>query len=131
MGQCEVVPPHVSALIMPLRTLVGQLSTPDRLPQIEVAIGDEQTALVFRHLEALTAKDEELLRAFGDTHGVTIYLQPKGPDTVHLFHPQNAAPLFYSLPEFGVKMQFRPVDFTQVNHGINRMLLRRAMKLPD
>ena len=131
MGQCEVVPPHVSALIMPLRALVGQMSIPDRLPQIEVAIGDAQTALVFRHLEVLTANDESLLRAFADTHRVTIYLQPKGPDTVHLFYPEDAEALYYSLPEFGVKMQFRPVDFTQVNHGINRMLLRRALKLLD
>ena len=131
MGQCEVVPPHVSALIMPLRALVGQMSIPDRLPQIEVAIGDAQTALVFRHLEVLTANDKSLLRAFADMHRVTIYLQPKGPDTVHLFYPEDAEALYYSLPEFGVKMQFRPVDFTQVNHGINRMLLRRALKLLD
>ncbi|HTH94790.1 MAG TPA: 23S rRNA (uracil(1939)-C(5))-methyltransferase RlmD [Rhodocyclaceae bacterium] len=131
MGQCEVLPPHVSALIMPLRALVTAMSIPDRLPQIEVAVGDEQTALVFRHLEALTEKDESLLRTFADSHKLTIYLQPKGPDTVHLFYPTDVEPLFYSLPEFGVKMQFRPVDFTQVNHGINRMLLRRALKLLD
>src|SRR5690606_33649255 len=91
MGQCEVVPPHVSALIMPLRALVGQMSIPDRLPQIEVAIGEEagvmQTALVIRHLEPLTQKDEQLLRAFADTHKITFYLQPKGPDSVHLFYP--------------------------------------------
>lgn len=135
MGQCEVVPPHVSALILPLRALVGQMSIPDRLPQIEVAIGQDagamQTALVIRHLEPLTQNDEQLLRSFADTHKITFYLQPKGPDSVHLFYPEDAAPLCYTLPEFGVKMQFRPVDFTQVNHGINRMLLRRAMKLLD
>jgi 23S rRNA (uracil1939-C5)-methyltransferase len=131
MGQCEVVPPHVSALIMPLRAMIGQMSMPDRLPQIEVAIGDVQTALVFRHLEDLSEGDKALLRAFADEHKVTIYLQSKGPETVHLFHPVDAEPLYYSLPEFGLKMQFRPIDFTQVNHGINRMLLRRAMKLLD
>lgn len=131
MGQCEVVPPHVSALIMPLRAMISRMSIPDRLPQIEVAIGDVQTALVFRHIEALNANDEALLRAFADEHKVTVYLQPKGPETVHLFHPADAEPLYYTLPEFGLKMQFRPIDFTQVNHGINRMLLRRAMKLLD
>lgn len=139
MGQCEVLPPHVSALILPLRALVGQMSIPDRLPQIEVALGEGdidteralQTALVIRHLEPLTANDETLLRSFADTHKVTLYLQPKGPDTVHLFYPEDAPPLSYSLPEFGVRLEFRPVDFTQVNHGINRMLLRRALKLLD
>ena len=129
MGQCEVLPPHVSALIMPLRAMIGHMSIPDRLPQIEVAIGDVQTALVFRNLEDLTENDQALLRAFSDELKVTIYLQPKGPDSVHLFHPIDAEPLYYTLPEFGLKMQFRPIDFTQVNHGINRMLLRRAMYL--
>lgn len=131
MRQCEVLPAHVSALITPLRDLITAMSTPDRLPQIEVSLGDDQTALVFRHLEALTEIDEELLRVFADTHKVSIYLQPKGPETVHLFHPQNAGPLYYCLPEFGVKLQFRPIDFTQVNHGINCMLLRRALYLLD
>lgn len=129
MGQCEVLPPHVSALIMPLRVLIGKMSGPDKMPQIEVAIGDVQTALVMRNLADLSANDETLVRAFADEHKVTIYLQPKGPDTVHLFHPLDAEALYYTLPEFGLKMQFRPVDFTQVNHGINRMLLRRAMFL--
>lgn len=129
MGQCEVLPPHVSALIMPLRVLIGKMSGPDKMPQIEVAIGDVQTALVMRNLADLSANDETLVRAFADEHKVTVYLQPKGPDTVHLFHPLDAEALYYTLPEFGLKMQFRPVDFTQVNHGINRMLLRRAMFL--
>ena len=131
MSQCEVLPPHVSALIMPLRVMLGKMSMPDRWPQIEVALGDVQTALVFRHLADLSAEDEMLLREFSDEHKVSIYLQSKGPDTVSLFHPVDAESLYYTLPEFGVTMQFRPIDFTQVNHGINRMLLRRAMKLLD
>ncbi|MBX9849948.1 MAG: 23S rRNA (uracil(1939)-C(5))-methyltransferase RlmD, partial [Rhodocyclaceae bacterium] len=131
MRQCEVLPPHVSALIPHLRDMISAMSIPDRLPQIEVSLGDAQTALVFRHLEDLTEGDEALLRAFADTHKVSIYLQPKGPETVYLFYPQDAGPLYYSLPEFGVKLQFRPIDFTQVNHGINRMLLRRALYLLD
>lgn len=131
MRQCEVLPPHVSALIPHLRDMISAMSIPDRLPQIEVSLGDAQTALVFRHLEDLTEADEALLRAFADTHKVSIYLQPQGPETVYLFYPQDAGPLYYSLPEFGVKLQFRPIDFTQVNHGINRMLLRRALYLLD
>ncbi|HTJ96751.1 MAG TPA: 23S rRNA (uracil(1939)-C(5))-methyltransferase RlmD, partial [Rhodocyclaceae bacterium] len=139
MGQCEVLPPHASALIMPLRALIGAMSGPDRVPQIEVSMGERddghknrlQTALVFRHLDALTEVDEDMLRAFSDQHDVTIYLQPKGPETVKLLHPLDAPPLMYTLPEFNVKMHFTPLDFTQVNHGINRVLLRRAMYLLD
>jgi 23S rRNA (uracil1939-C5)-methyltransferase len=129
MDSCEVLPRSISDLIQPLKALIGSMSRPDRLPQIEVAIGDEQRVLVLRNLEPLTAGDQQLLREFADRHGVVWYLQPSGPDTAALFHPADASPLEYTLPDFGVRLQFRPTDFTQVNHGINRMLVRRAMGL--
>nr|WP_176256724.1 23S rRNA (uracil(1939)-C(5))-methyltransferase RlmD [Derxia lacustris] len=131
MGECHVLPPHVSALLLPLRALVDGLSRPDRMPQIEYAQGADVTVLVFRVLEQLTPADEQLLRAFADEHGVQIWLQPKGPDTVQPFHPpQDVAPaLTYALPEFGVVMPFRPTDFTQVNHRINRVLVSQALAL--
>ena len=129
MNSCEVLPPAVSALIDPLKMLVGSMSRPDRLPQIEVAVGDAQCVLVLRNLEPLTVDDERRLRDFADRYGVVWYLQPGGPDTAALFHPADAPPLAYGLPDFGVALRFRPTDFTQVNHGINRMLVRRAMGL--
>jgi 23S rRNA (uracil1939-C5)-methyltransferase len=129
MDSCAVLPPAVSALIPALKTLVEALSRPDRLPQIELAIGDAQRVLVLRHLEPLTGTDEALLRQFADRHGIVFYLQPGGPDTAALFHPADAPPLQYRLPDFDITLQFRPTDFTQVNHGINRMLVRRAMAL--
>lgn len=129
MDSCAVLPPKVSALIPALKTLVAGLSTPDRLPQVEISIGGEQIVFVLRHLEALTPGDEDRLRRFADAHGIVWYLQPKGPDTVHLFHPPGTPPLAYTLPDFGVELQFSPTEFTQVNHGVNRMLVRRAMNL--
>jgi 23S rRNA (uracil1939-C5)-methyltransferase len=129
MDSCAVLPRSVSDLIQPLKALVGSMSRPDRLPQIELAIGDVQRVLVLRNLEPLTDGDQQLLREFADRHGIVWYLQPGGPDTAALFHPPEAPPLEYSLPDFGVFLRFRPTDFTQVNHGINRMLVRRAMGL--
>lgn len=136
MTSCQVLPPRASALLPLLRTLIGRLSISDRLPQIELAIGEDerthdklQIVLVLRILEPLTANDETLLREFADEHGIVFYLQTAGPDTVALFYPPDAPTLRYSLPEFGVGYQFKPTDFTQVNHGINRMLVRRAMQL--
>jgi 23S rRNA (uracil1939-C5)-methyltransferase len=129
MDSCAVLPSEVSRQIPALKELVAAMSRPDRLPQIEVAIGDDQCALVLRHLEPLTATDEVLLRVYAERHGVTFYLQAGGPDTATLFHPSTAAPLEYRLPDFGVRLHFRPTDFTQVNHGVNRMLVRRAMGL--
>lgn len=129
MDSCEVLPPHISALLPKLRCLVGGLSIPDRLPQIEVAAGDGVTVLVLRILQALNSADEAQLRAFADEHGIQVWLQPGGPESAHPFHPPAAPPLSYSLPDFGLVMHFRPNEFTQVNQGINRMLLRRAMHL--
>lgn len=129
MGSCEVLPPHISRLLLPLRCLVGGMSISDRLPQIEVAIGDAVTVLVLRILQPLMATDGERLRCFADEHGIQIWLQPGGPESAHAFHPLDAPPLSYALPDYGLELQFRPNEFTQINHGINRMLLRRAMHL--
>ena len=131
MRECRNLPQHVSDLLIPLRDLIGAFSSPDRMPQVEVAVGSEVTVLVFRILETLSANDELLLRAFGDRHCVQIWLQPKGPDTVYRFHPVEGQPLSYKLPEFGLELFFSPTEFTQVNHGINQVLIRRAMALLD
>ncbi|SAL66740.1 23S rRNA 5-methyluridine methyltransferase [Caballeronia cordobensis] len=128
MTSCEVLPPHVSAMLVPLRHLVAGLSIRDRMPQIELAVGSDVTALVLRILEPLTEADEALIRAFADEHDVQFWLQPKGPDTVYPFYPLDRE-LAYTLPEFDIRMPFKPTDFTQVNHQINRVLVSRALSL--
>lgn len=129
MTECLVLPPHVSAMLSPLRDLIGSLSIPSKIPQIEVAVGDQTTVLLLRHMEPLTDGDIVLLRAFGAQHGVTWWLQPKGPETVHPLAPEDADKLAYSLPEFGLRMPYRPTDFTQVNQHINRTLISKALSL--
>lgn len=131
MRECHVVPPAVSSLLGPLRALVEALSIRDRMPQIELAIGDAVTVLVFRILAPLTHRDEDVLRAFADRHGVCIFLQSKGPETVVRFHPADAPELDYLLPEFGLRFPFSPTEFTQVNHAVNRVLVRRAISMLD
>jgi 23S rRNA (uracil1939-C5)-methyltransferase len=131
MQECLVLPRHVSAMLMPLRDMVGRMSRPDRIPQIEVAVGDQTTVLLLRHMEPLTSNDLDLLRRFADQHGVTWWLQAKGPETVHPLDPADADKLAYSLPEFGLRMPYRPTDFTQVNHAVNRTLVSRALTLLD
>ncbi len=129
MLSCEVLSPVIGGLLPALRELVAGLSIRDRLPQIEVAVGDSVAVLVMRILEPLSPEDEDRMRAFADRHGVQIWLQPKGPDTAQPFHPLDGPELSYSLPEFGIEMPFKPTEFTQVNHGVNRMLVRRAMRM--
>ena len=128
MDSCEVLPAHLSALLLPLRDLVAGMDQRDRLPQIEVAVGDSVTALVLRHLEPVNDADRRRLSDFGHRHSVQWWLQPKGPETVQLLE-EGGSPLAYTLPEFGVTMPFRPTDFTQVNHQINRVLVARALRL--
>jgi len=128
MTSCEVLPPHVSAMLVPLRGLVERLSIRERLPQIELAVGASVTALVLRVLEPMTADDEAQVRAFADAYGVQFWVQPKGPDTAVPFYPLDVE-LDYTLPEFNIRMPFKPTDFTQVNHAINRVLVGRALRL--
>ena len=130
MDSCEVLPRQVSDLLLPLRDLIAVMDQRDRLPQIELAVGEGVTALVLRHLEPLTDADLERLRSFGSTHAVQWWLQPKGPDTVTRLDT-GGPDLAYTLPEFGLTMPFKPTDFTQVNHAINQVLVGRALRLLD
>ena len=131
MNSCEVLPPRISALIVLLRNLIGNLSIRDRVPQVEIAVGDAATVLLFRHLLPFSGADEALLREFADAQAVHVWLQPAGPETVAPFHPIARDALFYDLPEFGVRIAFQPSDFTQVNPAVNRLLVSRAVRLLD
>lgn len=130
MKSCAILPRHVSDMILPLRSLVESLEIRQRLPQIEVAVdGDGRTALVFRHLVPIPDADVEKLLAFGREHGADIWLQPKGPDTAHPVDPALIDSLGLRLPEFGVRIAFRPTDFTQVNHQLNETMVSRAVRM--
>jgi len=131
MTSCQILPPHISDMLPQMRRLIAGLSVPDRVPQIEIAVGDTETVLVFRNLVELSDDDLARLRQFSETHSVQVWLQPAGPTSAYCVHPVAAPALTYSMPEFDVTMNFRPNDFTQVNIPINRVLMRRAMLLLD
>ncbi|MGH8684542.1 MAG: 23S rRNA (uracil(1939)-C(5))-methyltransferase RlmD [Nitrosospira sp.] len=132
MQACEVMPLRISALIMPLRELVGSLSIRDRVPQIEVSLGEDVDGLVLRILAPLTPQDETSLKAFADQYHVQFFLQSGGrPETAYPFYPKNAPELNYTLPEFDIVMPFHPTEFTQVNPAMNRILVRRTLSLLD
>lgn len=131
MRQCPILPPHVEAMLMPLRELIGGMDARETLPQIELACGDSVTALVLRHMEPLSQRDQTALSAFAEQYKVQWWLQSKGPDTVKLMDGALGEQLSYALPEFGITMPFKPTDFTQVNPHINRVLVTRALRLLD
>lgn len=131
MRRCEVLPPKIGTMLEDLAQLMDGLSIRDRLPQIEVACGENVDVLVLRILEPLSPSDEVALCNFADAHDVQFWLQPKGPDSAYPFHPRMAPALTYTLPEFDIEMPFAPTDFTQVNHRINRVMVHRAIRLLD
>lgn len=130
MSECHILTKHVADMLKPMRELVAGLSIRQRMPQIEVAVGgDGRTALVFRVLETPSDADMERLLAFGREHGADIWLQPKGPESAHPVLPENGNALGLELSEFGVRISFKPTDFTQVNHALNETMVGRAVRL--
>ena len=129
MDSCVVLDERFSSLILPLRELVASLSIAKRIPQIEVAAGDDAAVLIFRHLEPLPERDLELLKNFAQSHKLSVMLQPAGPDSIQPLYPETQDLLAYRLDEWDINMQFRPTDFTQVNASINRLMISQAMEL--
>ncbi len=129
MKSCEILPPSVGPHIGEWREVFGTLDAAAEIPQIEVAVDDHRTALIIRHLVPLSEHDLQVLAQFGEQRGLWIYLQPKGPDTVHLLWPKVREPMSYRLDSHNVEIQFEPGDFTQVNMGVNRKMVDRALEL--
>ena len=129
MEHCEVLDERFSHLITPLRELIGKMAIAKRIPQIEVAAGDDAAVLVFRHLETLSESDKALLKDFAQQHSLSIMLQPAGPDSIQALYPEMQELLEYRLDEWDVSISFRPTDFTQVNATINKLMISRALEL--
>lgn len=135
IDRCVVMDPRIGERIIPLREMLHGLEAYQRIAQVEVACGDEEAALVFRNMDPLSEADQARLVAFGQAHELHIYLQPKGPDTVHRIWPEAGVAgeqrLSYRLEDFDLTMKFHPMDFTQVNAGINRQMVQRAVDWLD
>ena len=132
MHRCEVLATPVDSMLDDLSELVGGLSLRARLPQIEVAVAENDIALVFRVLDPPNDADIGLFRAFGKDHGLRIYLQTGGLDTVALLYPESVSDsLFYTLPEFDIRVDFEPIDFVQVNSEINQRMVHFAVEQLD
>jgi 23S rRNA (uracil1939-C5)-methyltransferase len=129
MDSCEVLPPRISALIRPLRELISSLTLDNRIPQIEIAVGEGAVVLTVRVLDRPTEGDVILLREFSARERIDIRLQPDGPDSIYPLDSTAACPLFYHLQEFDLTFHFESTDFTQINFAVNRVLVRRAMAL--
>ncbi len=131
MDRCPVLDPRVGERLTELGRLVEGLSIPDQVPQIEVALGDQAGALVFRNLSPFSGEDLQALAAFAEDSGLAVYQQPGNEDTITLVHDPVGQPLEYALPAHQVRLGFRPSDFTQINAGINLAMVDQALELLD
>lgn len=127
---CLVLHPKVGERIKELAALIDNLSIREQIPQVEVAIGDNRSALVLRTLEPAQASDAAALKEFGQTLGFDIYLQPQGPDSLFPLLPENPPLPHYRLPD-GITLWFGPLEFTQINADINRRMIEQVLKVLD
>jgi len=130
MAECHVLRKEIASLLPVLAEMLGELETRSAVPQIEVACGDEQCALIIRHLKDLPDSDKQRMRVFAREHNVALYLQSKGPDTVRLLDGLEAS-LEYGIPALGLRFSFEPLDFLQVNSELNQEMVLRAIELLD
>jgi 23S rRNA (uracil1939-C5)-methyltransferase len=127
---CHTLLPQVGERLAALAELVGSLDAKSQIAQIEIAAGDETVALTFRNLQPLSESDRHALITFGQAHDLAILLQPGGPDSVHALWPHDIA-LSFRIPESDIDIAFRPLDFIQVNAGMNQRMIARALELLD
>ena len=128
LSRCEVLHPSVGERFPELIELIGSLQGKARIPQVEVSVSEGITALIFRHLDPLCASDIELFRQFAIDQDIHVYLQPGGPDTIHLLWPEQSI-LAYHLPDQDIEIRYGPTDFTQVNTAINQQMVTRVLDM--
>jgi 23S rRNA (uracil1939-C5)-methyltransferase len=127
---CDVIHPALGPKVGLLAALIGGLDAARDIPQVEFAAGDDTVALVFRHLSPLSERDRGALVAFGQEHGLAIYLQPGNHSSVHPLWPESPR-LSFAIPAENVELEFLPLDFVQVNAGMNQRMLARTLELLD
>jgi 23S rRNA (uracil1939-C5)-methyltransferase len=128
IAECHTVIPAIGGRIGAISALVDSLDARREIPQIEFIAGDDAIALTFRNLVPLADGDRGRLAAFGREHGFSIYLQPGGLDTVQPLEPDEPK-LAFRLPAWDVELKFRPLDFIQVNAGINQRMIQATLDL--
>jgi len=133
---CVVLHPSVGQKLAALGEMIQSLEAHQTIPQIEVAVGDDATALIFRHLQPLAPEDVLKLQSFAENtidaegRALHIYLQSGGIDSIKRLWPaEGDEVLHYALPQHNITLQFHPANFTQINTAINQQMVDRAIEL--
>lgn len=129
--QCETLHPSIGKKIKIISELLMQLEMKSQIPQLEISIGDNATAIIVRHLVALPQSDIDKLIAFAKDNQLHLYFQPKNYDSIHPVYPEKPEVLFYEIPANNLKITFQPAQFTQINQELNLQMIARAIDLLD
>ena len=128
MNHCEVLEKSLVDLLQPLASLFAQMTIKAFIPQVECSMGDDATSLIIRHMKPFTIEDLDKIKVFASQHGLQIYLQSKGPNTVVALETYADA-LNFILPEYKLRYEFLPNDFIQVNRRMNEKMIAQTMRL--
>ena len=131
ISACPVLEPRLHVLLGPLHDVLAQLSIRHRLPQIEMSCGDQEVAVVFRHLLPLSNNDRAILRHFAELHEVLVFTQAAGPESLLPLISEQMTTLQYSFPKHQTRLVFAPTDFIQANAQVNHTLVDAVLQELD
>jgi len=131
MDSCEILREPLDGLLKPLAKMIEKLRIRQHIAQIEASVADDDVALIVRHLKPISEDDEKIMLEFAEKHNVRLYSQSKGPKTIFEMNKKGSRPLYFDMQDSGIRMQFLPSDFIQVNAGMNEKMIAQAMRLLD
>lgn len=130
LEHCHTLDPSIGEKISEFSDILYQLTIREHIPQMEIAVGESKTAIILRHLVDFGKEDLNLLCKFASAHNFQLYLQPKGPDSIHLYWPSDSTPLLnYNLSDYNLSLEFHPNQFIQVNNDVNNKMVKRTLEL--
>lgn len=147
--ECAILAKPLGDKLPLLTQLVSSLNARSAIPQIEIAVTAEETALILRHVRPLGRSDLEKIIAFAQTESFSIYLQPSKEDKetrtnistffgseilaegspllIKLWPKNSSFLLHYHLPAEDCTLYFSPTEFTQINPQINQRMVSKAL----
>lgn len=123
--QCPILVPQLEALLPDLRACLGSLQGVRHLGHVELVQAGSGTLMILRHTAPLSHADNEKLERFSHSKGLSLYLAPQSEILETL---SGQTPWYESN---GLRLNFSPRDFIQVNEGVNQKMVSSALAWLD
>lgn len=86
VDRCAVLAEPINSFFQDAADVINRMSVRDKVPTVEVMMGDTEKALLLRHLSPLSSQDKRLLTEFARAQGFHLYTQAEGIDSIKLFY---------------------------------------------